>query len=209
MKSEEQISSALPPVYKGSMLPVVDVGPDRYDDLFEIALACVSEVTGTEECTILGRDRAQPYPVYRFMLYKIVRHEIGTGSDSSSGLMPTLQWIGEKMGMRNPKDARDHGSVLHGVKALEEFLESDRRIEPVYMRVLARFEIARAEYLSLMLDETATRQIRGLKQAAATIARAIKNHEAHLASVMEKLAKAELERINDEDMVQDKCSSDG
>jgi len=75
--------------------------------------------------------------------------------------------------------------------------------------VLVRFEIARAEYISLRMDEDNEANIEGLKKAAATIAKAIKNHEDHLASVMEQLASAELERSDNEDMVQDKCSSDG
>jgi len=209
MKSEEQMRSTLTRVYRGSMLPSIEVGHDQYDELFDIALACVSEVTGTPEDIILGRDRTQPYPVHRFMLFKIVRHEIGSGEDSFHGMKPTLQWIGEKMGERNPDNKRDHGSVHHGIAAIEEFLETDRRVEPIYMRVLARFEIARAEYLSMVLDEVNSKQVKGLKEAASTIARSIKNHEDHLASVMEKLAKAELEEDDNENMVQDKCPSDG
>ena len=205
MKSVLTMRSSLTHVYKGSMLPSIDVGHEQLDELFDIALACVSDVTGTPEDVILGRERTQPYPVYRFMLYKLMRHEVGTGKGDS----PTLQWIGDKMGCRNPEDRRDHGSILHGVVALEQFLETDRRIEPLYMKVLVRFEIARAEYISLRMDEDNEANIEGLKKAAATIAKAIKNHEDHLASVMEQLASAELERSDNEDMVQDKCPSDG
>jgi len=209
MKSEEEMRSTLTHLYKGSMLPAMEVGHDQYDELFDIALACVSEVTGTPEEVILGRTRTQPYPVHRFMLFKIVRHEIGSGADSFHGTKPTLQWIGEKMGERNPDNMRDHGSIHHGIAAIEEFLETDRNVEPLYMRVLSRFEIARAEYLSLRLDEESGEQIRALKQAAATIAKAIQNHEDHLVSVMEQLAKAELKGDDNESMVQDKRTSDG
>ena len=197
MKSAEQIRSALSPVYKGSVLPQIDVGPDQFDELFDIALSCVSEATGTPEKDLMGRGRFQPCCTYRFMLYKIARHEIG-----GENTHPPLSWIGRKIG-------RDHGAVMHGIDRIEAYLESDRTVEPVYMRIISRFEIARAEYLSMTLDEEANEKVVGLKKAAVTIARAIKKHEVHLASVMEKLAKAELERINDEDMVQDKCSSDG
>jgi len=209
MKSEEQMRSTLTHLYKGSMLPSIEVGHDQYDELFDIALACVSDVTGTPEEVILGRTRTQPYPVHRFMLFKLMRHEVGTGKNSAFGMEPTLEWIGNKMGDRNPSNKRDHGSILHGVKSLEMFLESDRKVEPLYMRVLARFEIARAEYLSLHLDEEAADKMIELKKAATTIARAIRNHEDHLASVLEQLAKAELKGDDDENMVQDKCSSDG
>ena len=197
MKSEEQIRNALSPICKGSVLPQIDVGPDQFDELFDIALSCVSSTTGTPERDIMGRRRYQPCCTYRFMLYKIARFEIG-----SERTRPSFSWIGQKMG-------KDHGAVMHGIDQIEQYLESDRTVEPVYMRILSRFEIARAECLSMSLDEQTDEKIVGLKEAAATIAKAIKKHEAHLALVMEKLAKAELERNNDEDMVQDKCSSDG
>ena len=197
MKSEEQMRSQLTRVYKGSMLPAISVGPDQFDELFDIALSCVSSTTGTPEKDIMGRRRYQPCCTYRFMLYKIARFEIG-----SERTRPSFSWIAQKMD-------RDHGAVMHGIDRIEAYLESDRTVEPVYMRILSRFEIARAECLSMSLDEQADEKIVGLKEAAATIAKAIKKHEAHLASVMEKLAKAELERNNDEDMVQDKCPSDG
>lgn len=209
MKSEEEMRSTLTRVYKGSMLPSIDVGPDQYGDLFDIALACVSEVTRTPEDDLLGRRRFQPCCTYRFMLYKVVRHEIGAGKGRSLGMEPTLEWIANKMGERNPDNKRDHGTILHGIEQIEMYLESDRRVEPIFMKVLARFEIARAEYLSLRLDEETDEKIVGLKKAAATIARSIKNHEDHLASVMEQLAKAELEGGDNEDMVQDKRTSDG
>jgi len=209
MKSEEEMRSTLTRVYKGSMLPSVDVGPDQYDELFDIALACVSEVTRTPEDDILGRRRFQPCCTYRFMLYKLVRHEIGTGEDGAFGMEPTLQWIADKMGFRNPDNKRDHGTILHGIEQIEMYLESDRSVEPIYMKVLARFEIARAEYLSLHVDAETDEKIVGLKKAAATIARSIKNHEDHLAKVMEQLAKAELKGGSNENMVQDKRTSDG
>ena len=197
MKSVEQIRSSLPPVCKGSVLPQIDVGPDKFDELFDIALSCVSDATETPEEDLMGRSRVQPCCTYRFMLYKIARHEIG-----GTYTRPSFSWIGERMD-------RDHGAVMHGIDRIEEYLESDRTVEPVYMRILSRFEIARAEYLSMALDEETNENVVGLKEAAATIARAIKKHESHLASVMEKLAKTELERADNEDMVQDKCSSDG
>jgi len=209
MKSLEVKRSEPARVYKGRMLPAIEVGHDQYDELFNIALRCVSEVSGTPEKIILGRERTQPYPVLRFMLYNIVRYEIGTGDDAKCGMMPSVEWIGNKFGSGNPGNKRDHGSVIHGIAKLEEFLVVDRTVEPMYARILARFEIARAEYLSLSLDEANREQIMGLKKAAATIAIAIKNHEDSIASVMEQLAKAELEGDNNENMVQDKCSSDG
>ena len=113
------------------------------------------------------------------------------------------------MGFRNPDNKRDHGTILHGIEQIEMYLESDRSVEPIYMKVLARFEIARAEYLSLHVDAETDEKIVGLKKAAATIARSIKNHEDHLAKVMEQLAKAELKGGSNENMVQDKRTSDG
>ena len=197
MKSEEEMRNTLTRVYRGSMLPSIHVVPEQFDELFDIALACVADVTGASEEELMGRSRVQPCCTYRFMLYKLMRHEVG---DAHTG--PSLSWIGNKMG-------RDHGTIIHGIDQIETYLESDRRVEPIYMRVLTRFEIARAEYVSMVLDEASSEQITGLKEAAATIAKAIKKHEDHLASVMEQLARAKLKEDDNENMVQDKCPSDG
>jgi len=185
--------------YTGRSLPPIDVGRDKFDELFSIATECVVGVTGTPRATLLGQCRKQPYCTHRFMLYKLARHEIGV---SEAGSRPTLTWIGIKMG-------KDHGAVLHGIRALEGILSIDRSVADTYLKVLVRYEIERAKLLCDSIGDASTAEVLMLKDAANTIHKAIADNEVRFAEVMEELAKIELKGGSDESLVQDECPPNG
>jgi len=188
---------------EGRMLPPIDIGREHYEGLFRVCLKCVSEATAVPSEDILGRRRPKDVSDARMMVYKMCRHEIGTGhhaSKNSGEDCPSLKWIGDKFG-------RDHGAVLHGVRAVSDHMTVDKKLYAKYIKALSLFEIERGLYLSSEVKHVTNLQIHALQNSVDTIKKSIEEHEEALRKTEEMLEESK--GGIDEDMVQEQCSSDG
>ena len=144
---------------EGRMLPPIDIGKEHYDGLFDLIVESVEKATSVPAKEILGRRRPRDVADARMMVYKMARHEIGTGSDavgpSGSDKCPSLKWIGGKFG-------RDHGAILHGIGAMSLHLTVDKKLFKTYAEALSYYEIRRAEYLSIKVKNITSLQIHAL-----------------------------------------------
>ena len=186
----------------GRMLPPVDIEKKHYDGLFNLCVEAVSEATGVPVLEIMGRRRPADIAEARMMVYKMSRHEIGTGDNAvdRGDRCPSLQWIGDKFG-------RDHGSVLHGVNVCCNHLSVDKKFYAVYIKALNIYEINRGMYLSREVKKITNLQIHALQSSIDTIKNSIKEHEDALAKT--ELMLEESKGGLDENMVQEQCSSNG
>lgn len=183
----------------GRVLPILDTGRDHRVALMEVALEAVSESTGVSTSAILGERRPADVSEARFFLYKILKHEVG-GKVGADILVNTLSYedIGVFVG------GRDHGSIIHGVKTLNDRLSYDKGMRKAYLDILDKFEYMRAEYLSLAAEEITVANIDGLKMACDTIRRAIIRQEDELSMLKSQLETCEnLREVNDAGMVQE------
>ena len=194
---------------EGSMLPPVEVMTGKYDRLFDIAVQCVTEVTGVSRGEILGTSRPDRVVMARFMTFKTVRDEFSFDNP------PPLGWIAGRFRGTGKKGAgkggKHHGSVIHGIEALCNRMVTNAREFREYCLVLELFEQRRGECIGIVVDKPFDNEVIALRLAAARITDAIEANQTYLTDVMDRLAKVELteERRKNESLVQDKLTSNG
>lgn len=126
--------------YKVNVLPVVRTTRREAIGLMDVALRAVCEVTGFTMASMKRKCRERKLADARFMLYKLLRHEVGaTGKSDSSNLPYAL--IAEFMG-------RDHGAIIHGVNVINELLSYSKPLRQEYQSILKVYEDKRADFLT-------------------------------------------------------------
>lgn len=192
----------------GSMLPMVEVDPRDHSKLFDVAVDCVSDVTGISRVKILGTERRDEVIFARFSAYKIVHDEVCAYNP------PTYSWIASKFTGRGKKGVdggKHHGSVMHGIESLCNRIRMNIKEFKLYSLILAEFEKRRASFVGVKLSNPYNIEKTSLRLAASRCAEAIKNNEAYLVDIMERLAELDREEKGgtDDSLVQDKLASNG
>ena len=192
----------------GSMLPMVEVDHRDHSKLFDVAVDCVSDVTGISRVDILGTGRKDNVIFARFSTYKIVHDEVCAYNP------PSYSWIASKFsgtGKNGVDGGKHHGSVMHGIEALCNRIRMDVKEFKLYSAILGEFEKRRASFVGTEVTDCNNIERTALRLAASRCAEAIKNNEAYLKDIMVRLAEldAEEEGGTDESLVQDKLASNG
>ena len=176
---------------EGTVLPVITVSQDHKEMLMAVAAEAVSDQTRVSVKHLMGRIRTEAIARARFILYKIIRHEIDIDGDPIP-FDEIAKYIG----------GRDHGTVIHGINTLEQLLSYDKKIMAEYRAALSRFEIMRAEYISVNIGEITASEISGLESACVTIRQAIRKHKDELKNMQRQLKECEsLREAENERMV--------
>ena len=183
----------------GRMLPSIDVNPDKFNGLFDIAIGCISEITGVCAEDIVGTRRTDRICFSRFMLYKMSRDEF------SSHYPPTYEWIASKMegtGLKSSSGGKHHGSVISGIETLCNRISTNAKEFSIYSRVLGLFEESRARFLDMKIpDGQLSTEGAVLRIAASRCASAIRENELELESLMGRISALEEAASDSEDAI--------
>ena len=192
----------------GSMLPMIEVDHRDHGKLFDVAVDCVSSATGVRRVDILGVGRTDRVIFARFAAYKIVRDEVCAYNP------PTYHWIASKfsgLGEKGVSGGKCHGSIMHGIESLCNRIRHNLKEFKTYSLILTEFEKRRASFVGVLVSNRNNVERVSLRLAASRCAEAIKNNEAYLADIMQRLAELDAEKEGgaNESLVQDKLASDG
>ena len=191
--------------YMRTSLPILDVNPACWETLMEEALTAVSNVTGVAKCDILGRRRYGSIAEARLLLYKLCRYEIG-GSLVMDSIDRRIPWwqIGRFVGDRT------HGTVVHGIRAIQNRLATESKLRAMYRECLMKFEGLRAICLTEAGQDIPDVAVSdGVNVACDAIRRSIRAQEIGLANLRGQLRRCEkLMEGRHEGMVQEQRTSD-